>query len=596
MKKQILTLFIFISVLFGFSQSMPPAPFDDGVQTDFLDIYSNTQTQINGWIIPSGITRLAWNVTEQELQWYNGSEWVCISCSSSSPNLDEVLTTGNTSTQTINTQGISESGTIAGSDYFIGLGDTSGSNTGNYFKIDDSVGEIELGVDFGGGIFRVKSELYSHTSLGLTNGIGTTRFVWQGFNGSSDIAVPGQGGYLSVFVGNYNASTNTPTLSNTDNYKNGAHYLVTVAGTQDFGAGDITFGVGDIIANNGTIWYKKVNNNQSGSTQTLEDVTGEGNTTPDNIVINGSFSSYFQVSDTGNFRYGYLYPNGLLFSRDANNLSVNTPTLTGNRAFDLRDGDVDLTGGSDGDVLTVQSDGSVEFEAPSGGSTTSTIVENASVSGTYNIDWDNDAYYLTLTGATTLTESNLPISGETKEIKLFITGDYSLSLPANWDFDLSGEYVGDYLNKFSVNYLKANEYVTKIDNGWSRNLVADSNFDNTADYWTAESGWTFGTNDASYDAVTTLRDVYTSLLQNIVIGDTVEIKFTITGLTGGDTAYFRLNGGPAAFTGYTNYANGTHIETVSWSDQAVSSLRFEALNTGTGGAFTLSNVSLRKKL
>lgn len=59
-----------------------------------------------------------------------------------------------------------------------------------------------------------------------------------------------------VYMGTYDASTNTPTLSNADTDKGGFLYRVIVAGTQDFGAGPISFDVGDSVVNNGTIWEK----------------------------------------------------------------------------------------------------------------------------------------------------------------------------------------------------------------------------------------------------------------------------------------------------------------------------------------------------
>lgn len=58
------------------------------------------------------------------------------------------------------------------------------------------------------------------------------------------------------YAGTYDAATNTPALSNADTGVSGALYQVTVAGTQDFGAGPITFAIGDKVVNNGTIWEK----------------------------------------------------------------------------------------------------------------------------------------------------------------------------------------------------------------------------------------------------------------------------------------------------------------------------------------------------
>ena len=58
------------------------------------------------------------------------------------------------------------------------------------------------------------------------------------------------------YSGTWDASTNTPTLSNSDTGVQGALYYVTVAGTVDFGAGSISFEIGDKVVNNGTTWDK----------------------------------------------------------------------------------------------------------------------------------------------------------------------------------------------------------------------------------------------------------------------------------------------------------------------------------------------------
>jgi hypothetical protein len=65
---------------------------------------------------------------------------------------------------------------------------------------------------------------------------------------------------IMEYKGTYNASTNTPTLADGAGNADediGNVYRVTVAGTQDFGAGAITFAVGDyVILNASKIWEK----------------------------------------------------------------------------------------------------------------------------------------------------------------------------------------------------------------------------------------------------------------------------------------------------------------------------------------------------
>lgn len=63
---------------------------------------------------------------------------------------------------------------------------------------------------------------------------------------------------LMTYEGTWNASTNTPTLTNGTG-DSGMVYIVNVAGTTNFGAGPITFSVGDWVIYNGSIWQKSDN-------------------------------------------------------------------------------------------------------------------------------------------------------------------------------------------------------------------------------------------------------------------------------------------------------------------------------------------------
>ena len=74
----------------------------------------------------------------------------------------------------------------------------------------------------------------------------------------------------TVYKGTWNATTNTPTLADGTGTAGDA-WLVTTAGTQDLGSGNITFAVNDQAIYNGTIWEKSVNEDhwtKSGTTLT----------------------------------------------------------------------------------------------------------------------------------------------------------------------------------------------------------------------------------------------------------------------------------------------------------------------------------------
>jgi hypothetical protein len=90
------------------------------------------------------------------------------------------------------------------------------------------------------------------------------------------------------------------------------------------------------------------------------------------------------------------------------------------------------------------------------------LTEDATVTGTHDIDWNDDTHFLTLTGNTTFTESNLPATGYTKTLTVYVSGDYTLAFPTNWDTNLTGAYDGTVLNQIVIEYIKANTYWATI--------------------------------------------------------------------------------------------------------------------------------------
>jgi hypothetical protein len=88
-----------------------------------------------------------------------------------------------------------------------------------------------------------------NSEKGAVNGVAT-------LDGGGKIPFTQLPNKMMEFEGNWDASTNTPTLANTDIDKQGTVYRVSVAGTVDFGAGNISFTVGDWVYNTGTEWQK----------------------------------------------------------------------------------------------------------------------------------------------------------------------------------------------------------------------------------------------------------------------------------------------------------------------------------------------------
>jgi hypothetical protein len=273
-----------------------------------------------------------------------------------------------------------------------------------------------------------------------------------------------------------------------------------------------------------------------------------------------------------------------------------SPLTTKGDVYTYSTEDARLPVGTNGQVLSADSAEATGLKWVDASGGNETIVTDATVSGTYNIDWSNEAYYLTLTGATTLTESNLPSAGETKTMKLFITGDYPLTLPADWDFDLKGEYAGNYLNRFTVDYLEATEYVTKISIPYSQNIIPDPNFD-TPTYYTVSSGFTIASNKATYDGLEAIGTLTTNIKETVYIGDVISISFTISDLVGIDLARLNFRAPLSSLNSYVNYANGNHVvEITNTVANFMEAIRVYARNDNGGGSFSISNFNVRKKI
>ena len=132
---------------------------------------------------------------------------------------------------------------------------------------------------------------------------------------------------IMEYKGTWNASTNTPTLANGTG-DTGDVYICNVAGTVNFGAGPITFAIGDYVIYSGTIWQRS-----SGAVGTVTSVAAS--ITGDAIGITGS-----PVTTSGTLALAFAgtssqYING------AGNLTT-FPTLTGYVPYTGATANVDL--------------------------------------------------------------------------------------------------------------------------------------------------------------------------------------------------------------------------------------------------------------
>jgi hypothetical protein len=117
---------------------------------------------------------------------------------------------------------------------------------------------------------------------------------------------------LMEYKGTWNASTNTPTLANGTG-DTGDVYICNVAGTVNFGAGPITFAVGDYVIYSGTIWQRS-----SGAVGTVTSVAVSRS--GDALAITGS-----PVTTSGTINVGFAGTSGEYINGAGNRTTF--PTL-----------------------------------------------------------------------------------------------------------------------------------------------------------------------------------------------------------------------------------------------------------------------------
>jgi hypothetical protein len=157
------------------------------------------------------------------------------------------------------------------------------------------------------GVLTGTSGIVNALAINVANGIPQ-------LDGSGKILVSQLPNSVMEYKGSWNAATNTPTLVNgTGNA--GDVYLCEVAGTVNFGAGPITFAVGDQVVYSGSIWQRA-----SGATGTVTSVAVSRD--GDALTITGS-----PITTSGTINIGFTGGNGQYINGEGD--LVTFPSLTG---------------------------------------------------------------------------------------------------------------------------------------------------------------------------------------------------------------------------------------------------------------------------
>ncbi|MEI6092790.1 MAG: hypothetical protein WCQ47_03810, partial [bacterium] len=105
------------------------------------------------------------------------------------------------------------------------------------------------------GVLTGTSGIVSSVPLGAANGVAT-------LDSGGKVPVSQLPSSVVTYLGTWNAATNTPTLTNGVGDA-GDMYICNVAGTVNFGAGPVTFAVGDWVLYGSGTWQKS--NGQNGT-------------------------------------------------------------------------------------------------------------------------------------------------------------------------------------------------------------------------------------------------------------------------------------------------------------------------------------------
>lgn len=166
------------------------------------------------------------------------------------------------------------------------------------------------GVKIGTNITYAGDGTISLTSTGVTGALGYTpenaanKGAANGYaslDGGTKVPVAQLPSTLMIYKGTWNASTNSPTLSDGTG-TSGFVYQVSVAGTQNLGSGSISFLVGDYIMHNGSIWQKSAGTNYVTSVSVNGSTAQQGtvNITLPNSSVTNAMLANSSVTVNGN--------------------------------------------------------------------------------------------------------------------------------------------------------------------------------------------------------------------------------------------------------------------------------------------------------
>ena len=295
-----------------------------------------------------------------------------------------------------------------------GIGTPTYTSAGDFiFTTGNSVGALVLNGDL------EVTGAATLGNLGVANGIASL-----GADGKLTASqIPSSLTGAVVFKGTWNAATNTPTLADGAGSA-GWQYAVSVGGTRNLGSGSITFVAGDSIIYNGTIWQRipastvaeagtltgatlasNVLSSSLTSVGTLLNltvtnaitgsITGNAGTVTNGVYTNGTYSDPAWITSLAASKVGLGN-----VTNESKATMFASPTFSGTVTLGAV-GNVSITGGTNGYVLSTNGSGVLSWVAQSGGS--SNTFTTIAVAGQTSVAADTTTDTLTLVAGTNVT-------------------------------------------------------------------------------------------------------------------------------------------------------------------------------------------------
>jgi hypothetical protein len=247
-----------------------------GVKVDGTTILINSSTGVisgaNQYVLPTATTSVKGGVTVPAVatSGLNNSSGAISLATASTTQLGGVKVDGSTIT-------INGSGVISGAQlYTLPTATTS------------VLGGVTIPAVANSGLTNTSGAIRLATAT--TNQLGGVKVdgVTITINGSGVIAANITGAI--VFQGGWSAATNTPTLNNTSSAynTNGFEFVTTAAGTVNFGAGNVSFAVGDNVIYDGVKWVKIPIGSSAGTTNNIVTFDNSGTGGATGSTFNGS--------------------------------------------------------------------------------------------------------------------------------------------------------------------------------------------------------------------------------------------------------------------------------------------------------------------